>query len=202
MFRIAPPSPCRIRSPSIADTLMMSTRAHEPLVVRLARTLRVVPDFPSPGIQFQDVTPVLADAELLAETVRAMSEPWRNDGVTHVAGIESRGFIFAAPIAVALGAGLIPIRKPGKLPWKSAGQDYALEYGSGRLEIHVDACPAPARVLLVDDVLATGGTANAACGLIESVGGTVVGCAFFLAIAALGGERQLQGRRLETLLER
>lgn len=202
MCRTARQPRCHIRSPSIADDSTVSSRAQEPLVDRLTRSLRVVPDFPSPGIQFQDVTPVLANAELLAATVQAMSEPWRQDGITHVAGIESRGFLFAAPIAIALGAGVILVRKPGKLPWKSAGRDYALEYGSGRLEVHEDACPAPARVLVVDDVLATGGTANAACGLIESVGGTVIGCAFFLAITALGGERQLRGRRLEMLVER
>jgi adenine phosphoribosyltransferase len=180
----------------------MSSLVRDPLAERLARRIRVVSDFPSPGIQFQDLTPVLADAELLAETVRAMVEPWRDAGVTHVAGIESRGFIFAAPIALSLGAGMVLIRKPGKLPWKSAGQDYALEYGSGRLEVHEDACPAPARVLVVDDVLATGGTADAACRLIESVGGTVAGCQFFLAIGALGGAARLRGRRVGTLLTR
>src|SRR5215203_5526858 len=125
--------------------------ASEPrsLVDRLAATLRVVPDFPSPGIMFQDVTPILADAELLREAIGAMADPWRAAGVTHVAGIESRGFIFGAPVAVELGAGFIPIRKPGKLPFERTGQDYALEYGTGRLEMHVDACPASARVLVV-----------------------------------------------------
>ena len=170
------------------------------LLDRIAAAIRVVPDFPSPGIMFQDVTPVLADAELFRASIEALAEPWRGAGVTHVAGIESRGFIFGAPVATELGAGFIPIRKPGKLPFERTGQDYALEYGTGRLEMHVDACPAGARVLVVDDVLATGGTASAACALIESVGGEVAGCAFFLSIAALGGNERLRGRRTATLV--
>ena len=170
------------------------------LIERLARTIRVVPDFPSPGIMFQDVTPVLADPELFRECVAALAEPWRGSGVTHVAAIESRGFIFGAPVALELGAGFIPIRKPGKLPFDRAAQDYALEYGTGRLEIHVDACPAPSRVLVVDDVLATGGTAKAACELIEAVGGSVLGCTFLLAITSLRGSDRLSGRVARTLL--
>ena len=178
----------------------MTTSDTQALTDRLAAAIRVVPDFPTPGIMFQDVTPVLADAELLRETIAALAEPWGGAGVTHVAAIESRGFIFGAPVALALGAGFIPIRKPGKLPFERAGQDYALEYGTGRLEVHVDACPAPARVLVVDDVLATGGTARAACELIEAVGGTVVGCGFVLALRALAGERLLEGRAVRVLV--
>ena len=179
----------------------MSTTANTALQQRLTATLRVVPDFPSPGIMFQDVTPVLADAELLRDAMAALAAPWRDAGVTHVAGIESRGFIFGAPIAMAVGAGFIPVRKPGKLPYERATLDYELEYGSGRLEVHVDACPHPARVLVVDDVLATGGTAKAACELIEAVGGTVVGCGFLLAIRALAGQQRLEGRRVEVLVQ-
>jgi adenine phosphoribosyltransferase len=173
-----------------------------PLAERLTARLRVVPDFPSPGIRFQDVTPVLADAGLLREAVEALADPWREARITHVAGIESRGFIFASPVALILGAGFIPIRKPGKLPFESAGLDYALEYGTGRLEVHVDACPALARVLIIDDVLATGGTAAAACELIESVGGEVTGCGFLMAIRALAGEERLRGRRALSLVAR
>ena len=174
---------------------------HDGLRRRLAATLRDVPDFPKPGIAFKDITPVLADAALLRDTVSALAAPWEEAGITHVAGIESRGFIFAAPVAIALGAGFIPIRKPGKLPWKTAGKEYALEYGTDRLEMHVDACPAPARVLLVDDVLATGGTAAAACELIEQVNGSVLGCSFLLSIAGLNGVQRLSLRRVATLLE-
>ena len=171
------------------------------LVARLAAKIRVVPDFPTAGIAFQDVTPVLADEALLRESIEALAAPWRAVGVTHVAGIESRGFIFGAPVAVALDAGFIPIRKPGKLPFRTAGLDYALEYGSGRLEVHEDACPAGSLVLVVDDVLATGGTARAACELIEGVEGKVVGCAFFLGIGVLRGLDRIQGRRTKVLIE-
>jgi len=167
---------------------------------RLKARLRVVPDFPSPGIMFQDITPVLGDAALLREVVEAMAAPWRDAGVTHVAAIESRGFILGAPVAIELGAGFIPIRKPGKLPYRSVGRDYALEYGSGRLEMHEDACPEAARVLVVDDVLATGGTARAACELVEGVGGTVLGCAFFVSIRALEGQKRLDERPVRVLL--
>ena len=171
------------------------------LVARVTRSLRDVPDFPKPGIVFKDITPVLADARLFADVTAWMAASFRDRGVTHVAGIESRGFILAAPIAQALGAGFIPIRKPGKLPWRSVGKEYALEYGTDRLEMHVDACSRDSLVLLADDVLATGGTAAAACALIEEVGGHVVGCSFLLAITALAGQGRLRGRDVRSLLE-
>jgi adenine phosphoribosyltransferase len=167
---------------------------------RVVAALRDVPDFPKQGIVFKDITPVLGDAALLRDLLAGMAAPWKTLGITHVAGIESRGFILASPIAVALGAGFIPIRKPGKLPWRTEGREYALEYGTDRLEMHVDACPAPARVLLVDDVLATGGTASAACQLIEQVGGEVVGCAFLLTIPGLGGAERLGTRHIDSLI--
>jgi adenine phosphoribosyltransferase len=169
---------------------------------RLERSLRVVPDFPEPGILFQDITPVLADASLLAEVTAELAAPWRGAAITHVAGVESRGFILAAPVAVALGAGFIPIRKPGKLPSRTVAREYVLEYGSGRLEVHEDACGAGSRVLLVDDVLATGGTARAACELVESLGATVVGCSFLIAIDALQGERVLGTHDTRVLVHR
>ena len=178
-----------------------SSNADTALVARVSSALRDVADFPKPGILFKDITPVLADATLLRDVTTAMARPWTDAGITHVAGVESRGFILAAPIAVALRAGFIPIRKPGKLPWKRASREYALEYGTDRLEMHVDACPAPSRVLLVDDVLATGGTASAACELIEEIGGTVVGCAFLLAIGALSGVTRLTKWRVNALLQ-
>ena len=169
---------------------------------RIERALRVVPDFPSPGILFQDITPVLADASLLAAVIAALAQPWRDAGVTHVAGVESRGFILAAPVAVALGAGFIAVRKPGKLPSRLVGRDYALEYGSGRLELHEDACAKGSRVLVVDDVLATGGTARAACELVEAIGATVVACSFMVAIASLAGERMLRNHEIAVLVHR
>ena len=168
---------------------------------RLSATLRDVPDFPKPGIVFKDITPVLESAALLRDVIAAMAAPWLGQAITHVAGIESRGFIFGVPVALALGAGFIPIRKPGKLPWRTMAQDYALEYGTDRLERHVDACPASSRVLLVDDVLATGGTASAACQLIGRLGGNVVGCSFLIAMSALKGGARLEGCCVDTLVE-
>lgn len=180
---------------------MDASRVVPTLAVRLKRALRDVPNFPKQGVVFKDITPVLADPALFADTTEAMAEPFRAMGITHVAGIESRGFILAAPVAQALRAGFLPIRKPGKLPWLTAGRDYALEYGSDRLEMHVDACARGARVLLVDDVLATGGTAAAAASLIEDIGGDVVACSFLLAIGALRGAETLSGRTVQVLLE-
>lgn len=173
----------------------------EALHDRLVATLRDVPDFPRSGIVFKDITPVLANGRLLHEAIAAMAAPWSTLGITHVAGIESRGFIIGAPVALALGAGFIPIRKPGKLPWRTVSQDYALEYGTDRLEMHADACPAASRVLLVDDVLATGGTARAACQLIERVSGEVVGCSFLLGIRLLGARSRFGSLRVETVVE-
>jgi adenine phosphoribosyltransferase len=172
----------------------------EALASRVTSALRDVPDFPRPGILFKDITPVLADAALFAAATRAMADAWRGRGITHVAGIESRGFILAAPVAQALEAGFVPIRKPGKLPWRSVAQEYALEYGRDRLEMHVDACGADSRVLVVDDVLATGGTAAAACALVEAAGGVVAGCAFLLEIGALEGAARLGGLRSSALV--
>jgi adenine phosphoribosyltransferase len=162
--------------------------------------MRDVPDFPKPGILFKDITPVLGDAALFAATTEVMANDFRDAGITHVAAIESRGFILGAPIAQALGAGFIPIRKPGKLPSRTVGRDYALEYGTGRLEMHADACPAGARVLLVDDVLATGGTAAAAIGLVEATGGTLIGCAFLLQIDGLHGRARHGAARVVVLI--
>jgi adenine phosphoribosyltransferase len=173
--------------------------ADQALRERVERALRPVPDFPAPGILFQDIAPVLGDAALFADVIAAMAEPWRGAGVTHVAGVESRGFILASPVALALGAGFIPVRKPGKLPWRTVSQEYALEYGSGRLEVHEDACPSGARVLVVDDVLATGGTASAASALVESLGALVVGCGFLVEIRALDGAARLGTRRWRTI---
>ncbi len=157
----------------------------------LRAAVRDVPDFPKPGIVFKDVTPALADAALFRLTTDALAHEWRGAGITHVVGIESRGFIFGAPVAQALGAGFLPIRKPGKLPFRRERIEYALEYGSDALEIHADACDAEARVLVVDDVLATGGTAAAAGALVELLGARLVGYAFVLELAFLGGRARL-----------
>ncbi|HET6577964.1 MAG TPA: adenine phosphoribosyltransferase [Gemmatimonadales bacterium] len=156
-------------------------------------TLRAVPDYPKPGILYQDITPVLREARLLRTVVEAMAEPFRALGVTHVLGIEARGFILGGAAAVELGAGFVPARKPGKLPWERVAESYDLEYGQDALECHRDGLPAPARVLIVDDVLATGGTARAAGQLVRALGAELVGWSFLLEIAGLGGRDKLDG---------
>ena len=166
----------------------------------LREAVRDVPGFPKPGINFKDITPLLGDPGLFARATDGMAESFRTAGVTHVAAIESRGFILGAPVARALGAGFIPVRKRGKLPFRTEAIEYALEYGTDHLEVHVDACSDGTRILVVDDVLATGGTAAAACALLERVGATVVGCSFLLGLGALGGERKLAGREVRILL--
>ena len=166
----------------------------------LRRAIRDVPDFPKPGILFKDITPLLADGRLFRRACDVMAEPFRNAGVTTVAAIESRGFILGGPIATSLGVGIVPIRKVGKLPHTTRRVTYALEYGTDSLEVHSDACVGRERVLLVDDVLATGGTAVAACELLESVGGSVVGCSFLAALTFLGGHDRLQGRTVASVL--
>lgn len=149
--------------------------------------VRDVADFPRPGILFKDITPVLADAGAFAAAVAQMVEPWRDAGLHAVAGIESRGFILGAAMAQVLGTGFVPVRKPGRLPAQTLSQDYALEYGTDRLEVHVDAVPPGAKVLLVDDVLATGGTLVAALGLLRRQGAEVAGAAVLFEMRALGG---------------
>ena len=178
----------------------MTVHAGTPFIGRLAASLRDVPDFPKPGILFKDITPVLGDATLFDEVCAALAAPFIGAGITHVAGIESRGFILGAPVARALGAGFIPVRKPGKLPAPTIARAYGLEYGSDRLEVHRDACDREARVLVVDDVLATGGTMEAACALVEELGATVSGVALLLEIAALGGRKRLLSRSVHVVL--
>ena len=157
----------------------------------LAAALRTIPDFPSPGIQFKDLTPVLADPALFAEMLDRLAAPWADAGVTHVIGIEARGYWFGAALAARLGAGFLPARKPGKLPGATLREAYALEYGEDAIELHAAALPAEARVLVHDDVIATGGTAAAACRLVATAGATVVGCSFAVEIAFLDGRATL-----------
>jgi adenine phosphoribosyltransferase len=167
---------------------------------KLKRVIRDVPDFPKPGILFKDITPILSEPDLLRETVEALARPFRAEGISKVLGIESRGFIFAPLLAVALGTGFVPARKPGKLPWETISESYALEYGNDALEIHRDAFKPGERVLLVDDLLATGGTASAAARLVEKIGGTVVGAAFVIELEFLGGRLKLPISRIHTLV--
>jgi adenine phosphoribosyltransferase len=157
----------------------------------LDRLMRDVPDFPKPGIVFKDITPLLADGAALREVAAAMADPWRGQGVTHVLGVESRGFIFGAAVAMELDVGLILVRKPGKLPCESFGADYTLEYGTDRLEMHKDAIDGSSRVVILDDVLATGGTAGAVADLVAQAGGQLAGFGFLLELGFLGGREKL-----------
>ena len=162
--------------------------------------IRDVPDFPTPGILFRDITPLLASGEAFATAVRALADPFRSDGVAKVVGIEARGFMFGAAVARELSVGFVPARKAGKLPRASVRVAYGLEYGRDSLEVHADAVSRGERTLIVDDVLATGGTARAAAELVERLGGEVAGLAFLIELRALDGRRQLRERRLHSVL--
>jgi adenine phosphoribosyltransferase len=169
------------------------------LVARMHELIRDVPDFPRPGVGFKDITPLLADAEafaaVVAEIARRVDRP-----VDLVAGTEARGFILAAPVAVALGAGFVPVRKAGKLPGPTSSQEYDLEYGTATVEVQTFTVRPGSRVLIVDDVLATGGTAGATIRLFEECGAHVVGLSFLVDLRFLGGRARLEGRRVESLL--
>ena len=166
----------------------------------LRRYIRAIADFPRQGVLFRDMMPLLAVPGAMGQTVAGLCQPFRKARVAWVAAVEARGFLFGTPCALALDAGFIALRKPGKLPGKVLGMDYELEYGSDRLELGADLIPAGGRVLLLDDLLATGGTAAAACELLERAGAEVVGCAFVVELEALSGRARLSGRRVHTLL--
>ncbi|MBL9125981.1 MAG: adenine phosphoribosyltransferase [Planctomycetaceae bacterium] len=153
----------------------------------LKQFIRDIPDFPKPGILFRDITPLLAQPHAFREVIRRLADRFRDRGVNVIAAAEARGFIFAGPLALELDAGFVPIRKPGKLPYRTRAFEYELEYGSDKLEIHADGIQAGQRVLLVDDLLATGGTIGACCKLVEQSGAKVVACAFVIELAALKG---------------
>jgi len=169
--------------------------------VNLETYIRDIPDFPKPGIIFKDITPLLADCTALDYAIKRMTEPFMNQGITKVVGIEARGFLFAPSIALALGAGVVPVRKPGKLPYKTERFTYDLEYGTDTIEIHHDAVTPGEKVLIVDDLLATGGTVNAACRLIDSLGGEVCGIAFLIELEFLQGREKLNGYTLHSLIK-
>jgi len=170
------------------------------LAERVRNALRDVPDFPKPGILFKDITPILSDPALFADVIDHIAARWKDSGIEVVAGVESRGFIFAAPLAIRLGCSFLPVRKPGKLPYRTVGVEYALEYGTDRLEAHEDGLRKNARVLIVDDVLATGGTAQATLQLVRQLGGTVVGASFVLELGFLKGAERLAGTTLDVLV--
>lgn len=167
---------------------------------RVRAAVRDVPDFPTAGILFRDIMPVLADPHLLQDVVAAMADPFRGSGITHVVGIESRGFLFGVPMALSLGAAFVAARKIGKLPRETVRESYTLEYRTDALEMHADAISTNGKVLVVDDVLATGGTAAAACRLVERAGGSVAGCSVLLELGFLNGRSALSGRLLSSLV--
>jgi adenine phosphoribosyltransferase len=169
-------------------------------VLDLKRFVRDVPDFPTPGILFRDITPLLASPEAFGAAVEAMANPFRGSGAVKVVGIEARGFMFGAAVARYLGIGFVPARKPGKLPGKTARVAYGLEYGLDALEVHADAFSPGESVLIVDDVLATGGTAAAAAELVERLGGRVYALIFCIELAALDGRSKLSGRAVSAVL--
>ncbi|MDZ4698113.1 MAG: adenine phosphoribosyltransferase [Rhodothermales bacterium] len=163
-------------------------------VAALHAALRTVPDFPSPGIQFRDITPILADPALLEAAIELLAAPYRGRVITKVAAMEARGFVLGAVLARELGAGFIPIRKKGKLPYETHVAYYSLEYGADALEVHTDACQPGDVVLIHDDVIATGGTALAALDLVQAAGGQVAGYSFLIELTALGGRTTLEAR--------
>jgi adenine phosphoribosyltransferase len=167
----------------------------------LRTSIRDIPDFPKPGVTFKDITPLLADPVAFSTAVDAIVVSFGRGTIDKVVGIEARGFIIAAPVAYHFGAGFVPLRKPGKLPYETVSEAYELEYGTESLELHVDAFSPGDRVLIVDDVLATGGTAKAACNLVEQAGGTVAGLAFVIELAFLKGSERLNGYDYTSLLQ-
>ena len=170
----------------------MSTESMQELI-------RSIPDYPNPGVTFRDITPLLGDGAAFQEAISQITERFINSNIQRVIGVEARGFILGAPIAVALGAGFVPVRKAGKLPWAVVREEYDLEYGSDKLEIHRDAIHPGERILVVDDVLATGGTAAATCRLVAALGGDIVALAVLIELPFLEGRAKLDGIAVESL---
>ena len=168
--------------------------------MNLTSYIRDVPDFPIPGILFRDITPLLRDPHALREAVARMSEPWEGRRLDLVAAMEARGFMFGAAMALHLGAGFVPVRKAGKLPWRTRSVEYTLEYRADVLHVHEDAIQPGQRVLVVDDVIATGGTAKAVVELVEQLGGEVVGVQFLVELADMEGRELLRGREVQSVI--
>ena len=170
----------------------MDNNHKQSIAMPIKSRIRTVPHYPKSGVMFRDITTLLKDATGLQLTVKSLADHFRNQAIDRVAGIEARGFILGAAVAYELGLGFIPVRKKGKLPAEVVGQDYALEYGTDRIEIHTDAIANGESILLIDDLIATGGTAAAACALIQSMGGNVQGCGFVIDLPDLGGRQLLE----------
>lgn len=170
------------------------------MVELIKSKIRAIPDFPKPGIVFRDITPLVRDPRALRHTIHYLMHPFVDEPITAVAGMEARGFIFGTLVAWELGVPFVPLRKPGKLPYNVQSMSYDLEYGSATLEMHVDAVGPGDRVLLVDDLIATGGTARASCKLVEHMGAEVAACAFVIELDALKGREKLAEYRVHSLL--
>jgi adenine phosphoribosyltransferase len=168
---------------------------------KLTRLIRDIPDFPKPGILFRDITPLLSDASGLALSVELLANPFRGKNIDLVVGAESRGFIFGTAVACCLSAGFVIVRKPGKLPHKRIAMTYDLEYGKDTLEMHADAIVKAQRVLIVDDLLATGGTMKACCDLVTKLGGHIAGIAVLIELAGLGGREKLQPNQVHSVIQ-
>jgi adenine phosphoribosyltransferase len=170
------------------------------MVEAIRAKIRDIPDFPRKGVVFKDITPVISDRHLFRQVIDALAARWRGEAIQKVVGIESRGFIFAAPVAYAIGAGFTIVRKPGKLPWQAIREIYALEYGEDALEMHIDAVGPGERVLVVDDLLATGGTAEAVGRLVARQGATLAGYSFVVELGFLNGARRLGTENVHALV--
>ena len=170
-------------------------------MIDLRQHIRDVPDFPQPGIVFKDITPLLGNRSAFDAAIEQLADPWRNERISHVAGIESRGFIFGAAMARFLSCGFVPVRKPGKLPWKIHRREYQLEYGSDALEVHQDAVGTGDRVLIVDDVLATGGTGTATAELFSQFDAEVIGLSVLIELEFLHGREKLGSTRVHSVLK-
>ena len=179
---------------------MTNLTAPPPGVAEIAKAIRTIPDFPKPGIQFKDITPVLADARLFARSIDLLVDHFKPGTVDAVVGIDARGFIFAAAAALKLKAGFVPIRKKGKLPHQTHEQSYDLEYGTATVAMHIDALKSGQRVLLIDDLLATGGTAAAAATLVQKVGAEILEISFLIELAFLNGRQRLAGLPVRSLV--
>src|SRR5690349_719229 len=171
-----------------------------PTASEIERAIRNIPDFPKPGIQFKDITPVLADARLFSSSIHLLTDGFKPGEVDAVVGIDARGFIFAAAAAVQLRAGFVPVRKKGKLPYQTHEQDYDLEYGTATIAMHIDALKPGARVLLIDDLLATGGTAAAAASLVQQLGAQILEISFLIELKFLNGRDRLKGHKVRSVV--